>query len=117
MPALAQTSISILFSRASKARESLPPLRMTGTISLTLQARDSLLLQVWFAHKPICGPCKADLRKLPDVSTAELEIAKMPAFQQALASPSGDYIYLLANSVEGRMHLPPGSFAQVRDRR
>ncbi|GAA5971831.1 hypothetical protein JCM8115_001400 [Rhodotorula mucilaginosa] len=68
---------------------------------------------VWFAHKPVCGPGKADLRKLPDVSPAELEIAKKPAFQQALASPGGGYLYLLANSVEGGMHLPPGSFAQL----
>ncbi|GAA5990795.1 hypothetical protein JCM10908_000018 [Rhodotorula pacifica] len=73
---------------------------------------------VWFAHKPVCGPDKADFDTLPAMSKAELDVCKCPQFHQALANPSKSTfyeldVYTVASVGEKSNKLEPGSFAKI----
>ena len=75
-------------------------------------------LQVWFAHKPLCGPSKADFKVLPDFTPAESELLQSPAFLRTLPqrrvrgrSTTMDQAML---ALEYRFKLVPGSIMQVR---
>lgn len=65
------------------------------------------------AESPPTTPARGVASRAP----AELEICKMPAFQQRLTSSSGGtMIHLYMLHAEGLLQLPPGSCTQVGHR-
>lgn len=77
--------------------------------------------QVWFAHKPVCGPLKADFGVVPDLTPFETRILQLPALLQTLpkrralgtASTTIDQAIV---GLERDYRLIPGSFMRVRTR-
>ena len=79
--------------------------------------------QVWFAHKPVCGPLKADFKVLPDLTPFETRLLQLPSFLQTLpqrrSAPGSRYATIgeVIVRLERDLNLIPGSFMGVRARR
>jgi hypothetical protein len=75
--------------------------------------------QVWFAHKPLCGPRKADFEVLPAFTPAETRILQSPAFlhtfrQRRVPGRSSVLLGQVMDRLERESQLVPGSIMQVR---
>lgn len=76
-------------------------------------------MQVWFAHKPVCGPGKADFAVLPALTTVETHLVQSPAFRHAILTPTApdgppSRIGQVIEALEIEFNLPAGSFLQMQ---
>jgi hypothetical protein len=75
--------------------------------------------QVWFAHKPVCGPPTADFRFPPELTPFESRILRSPTFRRTFSErrprgTSAATFVQVIGELERECHLIPGSFMQVR---
>ena len=78
-------------------------------------------LQVWHAHKLVCGPGKARPFRHPKLNEAELEIAQEEAFRTKLKSVEEHVVqcnilgFSYSTVLEFLVGAPKGSLLQVTD--
>ncbi|GAA5881272.1 hypothetical protein JCM3774_002873 [Rhodotorula dairenensis] len=70
---------------------------------------------VWFAHKPVCGPGKADFTVLPNLTPVEIQLLQSPALQHLLLRRDNSSARMFVDAVgalETLYHLPAGVVLQ-----